>query len=68
MDYSIVITPGARCSNCKNDPQIINTSIGPLVRCPVYGQVNENFQAEHCINYYAKDRPALTPPEEKGER
>jgi hypothetical protein len=52
MDYDSVITPGAKCINCDHHKQVINTSIGPLVLCGLYGQVNENVQAEHCINYY----------------
>jgi hypothetical protein len=52
MDYPQVITPGAKCTNCDNHGTIITTSVCPLVRCTLYGQVNENDQAEHCINYY----------------
>ena len=52
MDYDSIITPGARCINCDHHKQVINTSIGPLVLCGLYGQVNENCQAENCINYY----------------
>lgn len=47
-DYSFVITPGASCTNCKNEAKII---VPGLIRCPIYGQYYNDDQAEHCINY-----------------
>ena len=52
MDYESVITPGAKCTECDHHKEIIQTSIGPIVRCGLYGVFNENYQAEHCINHY----------------
>ncbi len=50
-DYPQIITPGARCSSCEHHGLIINTSIGLLVKCKLYGAFYENAQAQHCINY-----------------
>ena len=54
MDYPQVITPDAKCTLCENRKLVIPTSIGPLVKCSLYGAINNNDQAEHCINYYRK--------------
>lgn len=51
-DYPQVITPGAVCSSCEHHGLIIITSIGPLIKCKLYGAFYENNQAEHCINHY----------------
>lgn len=68
MDYEGVIVPGARCSRCDHHKEVYEIPLSQnLVRCGLYGAMNDDDQAEHCINYYVPRSARMSgEPESKG--